>query len=102
MAKSKSENTATIFSVMFKGSYNFLTDLELTPKVSFSLEVENNRKVFKQLSMFNTKRPFGTFTTDLVDEKTIAKILLKPDVESKKNFQSFLNIAKKKFEPAML
>ena len=97
----KTKAPPTIGQTIYKGSYNYLTDLQTESQVEFSIEISNNKKVFKQLSGYNTQRQFATITASKVDEILTAKIVLLKDERSKKNFLYFVNIAKKVFEPSI-
>ena len=92
----------TLAETIYKGSYNFLTDLEMSPSVEFSIAIENNRKVFKQLSGYNSQKTFAEMSVIVKDEVSFAKIVLLKTDKAKENFKHLLAVAKRVFEPKLI
>ena len=98
--KTKVTPETTVGQSIYKGSYNFLTDLEMDKTVTFDTDGINNRKVYKQLVGFNNAKPFAIVTLTKKDDINYVTLKLLTTEPAKVNFNYYLKIAKTVYSAA--
>jgi len=96
MSNEKTAVKATIASVLYRTTNNFLQVLDTEKTLDIDLEGKGNSvKGFYQLKAFNDSKAFLSIT------KTDQTVTIKPlaTAEAKKVFAKLLSIGKKKFNP---
>ena len=95
MGTKKEKIKATIASVFYRTSYNFLKRLETETTIEIDLAQKGNSvKGLYQLQAFSDSKPF----LQVAKKDGIATVSLLANVEAKKVFVKLLAIGKAKFE----
>lgn len=96
MGKNKEAEKATVASVLYRTTFNFLQILDTEGSLEIDLEGKGNTvKAFYQLKAFNASTAFLSIV------KADGGVIVKPlvTVEAKKLFAKLVSIGNKKFNP---